>query len=87
MLPNIKQTIALLALSAPIFFSSVLAAVVAGITLNVIGSDLKIIDMKPRTETLLYSGWTFYAGDNTSVKGDATPEGGRTVTIPHVWQI
>ena len=67
--------------------TAVLAAVVAGITLNVIGSDLKIIDMKPRTETLLYSGWTFYAGDNTAVKGDATPEGGRTVTIPHDWQI
>ena len=65
----------------------VFAAVAAGITLNAAGSDLRIVDLEPRTETLFYSGWNFYAGDNAAVKGDVAPEGGRAVTIPHDWQI
>ena len=64
-----------------------LAAAAAGITLNAAGNDLRITDLEPRTETLFYSGWTFYAGDNAAVKGDVAPEGGRAVTIPHDWQI
>ena len=64
-----------------------LAAAAAGITLNAAGNDLRITDLEPRTETLFYSDWTFYAGDNAAVKGDVAPEGGRAVTIPHDWQI
>ncbi len=64
-----------------------LAAAAAGITLGVAGADLRITDLAPRTETLFYSGWTFYASDNASAKGDSAPEGGRAVTLPHDWQI
>ena len=64
-----------------------LAAATAGITLNAVGNDLRIVDLAPRIETLFYSGWTFYAEDNAEVKGDVAPEGGRAVTIPHDWQI
>ena len=64
-----------------------LAAAAAGITLNAAGNDLRITDLEPRTETLFYSDWMFYAGDNAAVKGDVAPEGGRAVTIPHDWQI
>lgn len=67
--------------------TAVLAAAAAGITLSAAGNDLKVVDLEPRTETLFYSGWSFYAGDNAEVKGDITPDGGRAVTIPHDWQI
>jgi beta-galactosidase len=65
----------------------VLTAIAAGIVSSVTGSDLKLTDSEPRIETLFYSGWTFYNGDNAAVKDDVAPEGGRPVTVPHDWQI
>ena len=47
----------------------VFAAVAAGITLNAAGSDLKIADLEPRTETLFYSGWCIGA-DVSEIPGN-----------------
>lgn len=50
-------------------------------------ADVVKNDSAPRSETILYSEWTFYKGDYPDVKNESVSRTGRNVTVPHDWQI